>query len=190
MTIDDERINAAVNAETPRLRAFVRRQVGDLADVEDIVQDVFSELVEAYRLMKPVERVAAWLIRVARNRIVDRYRAKARESRLIARRPTPAAGDDEGSSVLDDWFAAAGNGPEDDYLREALAAELEDAIAALPAEQRAVFVAHELEGQSFKEIAAAMGTGVNTLLGRKHAAVRRLRKRLKSIYDELNAGEE
>ena len=185
--MDDQRISAAVAAETPRLRAFVRRQVANLADVEDIVQETFFELAEAYRLVKPVERVAAWLMRVARNRIVDRIRANARESRVVDREPgRNAEADEDGAPLLAEWFAAAEGGPERDYLRDTLARELEDAIAELPDEQRAVFVAHELEGQSFKELAAATGVGVNTLLGRKHAAVLQLRKRLQTIYDEFH----
>jgi RNA polymerase sigma factor (sigma-70 family) len=161
----------------------VRRQVADLGEVEDIVQETFSELVSAYRLMQPVEKVAAWLLRVARNRIVDGYRAKAREARILDSTAPPG---EDGESLLEEWFAADDGGPESDYLREALGRELELAIAELPAEQRAVFVAHEFEGRSFKEIAADTGVGVNTLLGRKHAAVRQLRRRLQTIHAELN----
>jgi RNA polymerase sigma factor (sigma-70 family) len=180
---DDERITATVKAESARLRRFVRRQVADLGEVEDIVQETFSELVSAYRLMQPVEKVAAWLLRVARNRIVDGYRAKAREARILDSTAPPG---EDGESLLEEWFAADDGGPESDYLREALGRELELAIAELPAEQRAVFVAHEFEGRSFKEIAADTGVGVNTLLGRKHAAVRQLRRRLQTIHAELN----
>lgn len=173
-------------AETPRLRAFVRRQLADIRDVEDILQETFSELVVAYRLGRPIEKLAAWLMRVARNRIVDRFRANARESRVIVRRESAGSPVAEEGAFLDEWFATDDGSPEASYLREALGRELEEAVAALTDEQRAVFVAHEFEGRSFKELAALTGVGVSTLLGRKHAAVQRLRQRLQSIYDELS----
>jgi RNA polymerase sigma factor (sigma-70 family) len=181
------RIVAAVTAQAPRLRAFVRRQVADLSEVEDIVQDTFVELVAAYRLMEPIEHVAAWLMRVARNRIIDRFRKQARKPSVSE----PAfARDAESSSkptsILDEWLAPDAAGPEANYLREVLADELAAALDELPAEQRAVFVAHELDGRSFKELAAETGVGVNTLLGRKHAAVRYLRRRLQDIRSELD----
>ncbi len=185
---DNERIRRTVASETPRLRAFIRRRVADMADVEDIIQDTMSELVEAYRLMQPIEQAAGWLARVARNRIIDRYRARARESQVIS--PWPAAPpQDEPAHLVEDWFAAAGGGPEASYVRAALADELEDAIAALPADQRTVFVGHELEGRSFKELSAETGIGINTLLGRKHAAVKTLRARLQILYDDIEPGE-
>jgi RNA polymerase sigma factor (sigma-70 family) len=179
------RIVAAVTAQAPRLRAFVRRQVADLSEVEDIVQDAFVELVAAHRLMKPIEHVAAWLMRVARNRIIDRFRKQAR------RLSEPAFARDADSSskptnILEDWLAPDAAGPEANYVREVLADELAAALDELPAEQRAVFVAHELDGRSFKELAAETGVGVNTLLGRKHAAVGYLRRRLQDIRSELD----
>ncbi|HWX36852.1 MAG TPA: RNA polymerase sigma factor [Steroidobacteraceae bacterium] len=175
---DNARIVAAVVAQGPRLRAFVRRQVADLSEVEDIVQDTFAELVSAYRLMEPIEHVAAWLMRVARNRIIDRFRKQS------SRRPADPGS--EPPSMLGEWFAPDAAGPEADYVREVLADELAAALDELPAEQRAVFIAHELEGRSFKSLAAETGVGVNTLLWRKHAAVRHLRRRLQDIHSELD----
>jgi RNA polymerase sigma factor (sigma-70 family) len=182
------RIVAAVTAQAPRLRAFVRRRVADLSEVEDIVQDTIVELVAAYRLMEPIEHVAAWLMRVARNRIIDRFRKQAR--RMSVSEPAFARDADSSSkppSILDDWLAPDAAGPEANYVREVLADELAAALDELPAEQRAVFVAHELDGRSFKELAAETGVGVNTLLGRKHAAVRYLRRRLHDIRSELDS---
>jgi RNA polymerase sigma factor (sigma-70 family) len=184
---DDARIVATVAAQGPRLRAFVRRQVADLSEAEDIVQDAFVELVSAYRLMEPIEHVAAWLMRVARNRIIDRFRRQSRTSSMRG----PAFRHNAGSSsepptILDEWLAPDAAGPEGNYVREVLADELAAALDELPAEQRAVFIAHELEGRSFKDLAADMGVGVNTLLGRKHAAVRHLRRRLQDIRSELD----
>ena len=183
---DNARIVDAVAAQGPRLRAFVRRQVADLSEVEDIVQDTFVELVSAYRLMQPIEHVAAWLMRVARNRIIDRFRKQSR--RTLMSNPACLQGADSSSeltSILDEWLAPD-VGPEANYVREVLADELAEAVDELPAEQRAVFVAHELEGRSFKDLAAEWGVGVNTLLGRKHAAVRHLRRRLQDIRSELD----
>ena len=179
MIDDNERIAAHVAAQAPRLRAFVRRQVADLAEVEDIVQDTFAQLVAAYRLMEPIQHVAAWLQRVARNRIIDRFRRRAHDPPLI----DDVAAD--ATDALEPWLAPAASGPEAGYVREALAEELMAALAELPAEQRAVFIAHELEGRSFKTLAAESGVSLNTLLGRKHAAVRYLRQRLQDIHSEL-----
>jgi RNA polymerase sigma factor (sigma-70 family) len=184
---NNARIVAAVAAQGPRLRAFVRRQVADLSEVEDIVQDTFVELVSAYRLLEPIEHVAAWLMRVARNRIIDRFRKQSRKSSISE--PSSIFGADSScdpSSILGAWLAPDDTGPEANYVREVLADELAAAIDELPAEQRAVFVAHELEGRSFKDLAAETGVGVNTLLGRKHAAVRHLRRRLQDIHSELD----
>jgi RNA polymerase sigma factor (sigma-70 family) len=184
---DNARIVAAVVAQGPRLRAFVRRQVADLSDVEDIVQDTFVELVSAYRLMEPIEHVAAWLMRVARNRIIDRFRKQFRKSALsesTARHHADSS--PEPISIIDEWLAPDAAGPEASYVREVLADELAAALDELPAEQRAVFIAHELEGRSFKDLAAELGVGVSTLLGRKHAAVRHLRRRLQDIRSELD----
>jgi RNA polymerase sigma factor (sigma-70 family) len=177
---DNARIGATVAAHGPRLRAFVRRQVADLSEVEDIVQDTFVELVSAYRLMEPIEHVAAWLMRVARNRIIDRFRKRTRKTSHEAHSSSDPA------YILDEWLAPEAAGPEANYAREVLADELAAALDELPAEQRAVFIAHELEGRSFKELAAQWRVGVNTLLGRKHAAVRHLRRRLQDIRSELD----
>jgi RNA polymerase sigma factor (sigma-70 family) len=175
---DNARIGATVAAHGPRLRAFVRRQVADLSEVEDIVQDTFVELVSAYRLMEPIEHVAAWLMRVARNRIIDRFRRRSSKTSISI----PAISHEAHSS----WLAPEAAGPEANYAREVLADELAAAVDELPAEQRAVFIAHELEGRSFKDLAAQWRVGVNTLLGRKHAAVRHLRRRLQDIRSELD----
>lgn len=183
-TEDNDRITAAVAAQGPRLRAFVRRQVADLSQVEDIVQDTFVQLVSAYRLMEPVEHLAAWLRRVARNRIIDRFRQQSRTDSLN----DPWYSDDVAaeSGVLTEWLVPLAADPEASYVRDVLAEELVAALDELPVEQRAVFVAHEIEGRSFKDLAAEMGVGVNTLLGRKHAAVRYLRQRLRDIRTEFD----
>jgi len=184
---DNSRIAAAVATQGPRLRAFVRRQVADLSDVEDIVQDTFLELVAAYRLVEPVEHLAAWLMRVARNRIIDRFRARSREaSRIDSSGPDVVGPASEPSRVLEEWLAPADSGPESAYVREVLANELVAALDELPAEQRDMFVAHEIDGRSFKELAAETGVGLNTLLGRKHTAVRHLRRRLADIRSEFD----
>ena len=175
----DQLIAAIVASETPRLRAFLRRRVADFTDAEDILQETFAELVAAYRLMQPIEHAAGWLLAVARNRVVDRLRARARRGDSV-----PTAGP-EGERVLDEWLTAPGAGPDAAYARGVLADELEIALDELPPDQRAVFVAHELEGRTFRELAEATGVGVNTLLWRKHAAVRHLRVRLRAIYEEL-----
>ncbi len=184
---DDRRIAAAVAAQGPRLRAFVRRQVADLSDVDDIVQDTFAELVAASRLMQPIEHVAAWLLRVARNRIIDRFRQRSRNTPHF----DPASWRDpdstgEAALIVDDPMAPAAGGPEASYARNVLGEKLMAALDELPTEQREVFVAHELDGRSFKELAADTGVGVNTLLGRKHAAVSHLRRRLQDIRQEFD----
>jgi RNA polymerase sigma factor (sigma-70 family) len=176
-----DRLGTAFAAYGPRLRAYIRRQVSDLGDAEDLLQDVFEELFASYRLTQPIEQVAGWLLRVARNRIIDRYRARARESRLIERHD----GDAE-PRLIDEWPAPEGDGPEAMAMRDEWFAQLEAAIEALPAAQREVFIAHELEGRSFRELAAASGEGINTLLGRKHAAVKALRALLRDLRDELD----
>lgn len=182
---ENARIVAAVAAQGPRLRAFIRRQVADLSQVEDIVQDTFLELVAAYRLTEPIEHLAAWLKRVARNRIIDRFR-KASKSVIEPARPRDPDSRDPASRLLDEWPAPDDAGPETHYVRELLADELAAALDELPAEQRAVFIAHELDGRSFKELSAETGVGINTLLGRKHAAVRHLRERLRDIRAEFD----
>ena len=183
MADQDQQIADAVRRDQARLRRFIRRSVPDPADAEDIVQDVFSELVEAYRMMNPIDQVTAWLFRVARNRITDLFRRRQREARRAERAPRDE--DDEPASALDRLPSADGS-PETAYVRGVLVDELAEALAELPAEQRDVFVAHELMGRSFKEMAADSGVSVNTLLSRKHYAVLHLRRRLRDIYDELS----
>ena len=182
MVEQDQRISEAVSREQPRLRSFIRRRVADPGDAEDILQDVFYELVEAYRMMKPVEQVTAWLFRVARNRITDRFRKRSRE----ALRTEPAKVADDGEELLlEELLPSPDAGPDAAYARSVLLEELDEALDELPAEQRDVFVAHELMGYSFKELAAQTGVSVNTLLSRKHYAVLHLRERLQAIYDEF-----
>ncbi len=182
MVEQDQRISDAVSREQSRLRNFIRRRVPDPGDAEDILQDVFYELVEAYRMMKPVEQVTAWLFRVARNRITDLFRARSRE----ASRNEPARVAENGEELLlEELLPSPDAGPDAAYARSVLLDELDDALDELPEEQREVFVAHELMGYSFKELAAQTGVSVNTLLSRKHYAVLHLRERLQAIYDEF-----
>ena len=184
MTERDRQISEIIAEERSRLRNFIRRRVPDPADAEDIVQEVFYELVEANRLLMPIEHVTGWLFRVARNRITDLFRKKKPETF------GDAAVEDEDGQVLqiEDFLPSPDAGPEALYARNVLLDELESAVDELPEEQRKVFVAHELEGRSFKEIAAQTGVGVNTLLSRKRYAVLHLRERLQSIYDEFRRG--
>jgi RNA polymerase sigma factor (sigma-70 family) len=182
MVAQDQSISEAVSREQSRLRSFIRRRVADPGDAEDILQDVFYELVEAYRMMRPVEQVTAWLFRVARNRITDLFRKKSREA--IRQQSLKVAEDGE-ELLLEELLPSADAGPDEIYARSVLLDELDDALDELPPEQREVFVAHELMGFSFKELAAQTGVSVNTLLSRKHYAVLHLRERLQSIYDEF-----
>lgn len=183
----DQRISDVVTREQSRLRNFIRRRVPDPRDAEDILQDVFYELVEANRLLMPIEHVTGWLFRVARNRIIDLFRKKKPESFS----DTAIAGDNVGDDSellqvqIEDLLPSPDAGPDALYARNLLLDELDLALDELPEEQRAVFVAHELEGQSFKEIAAQTGVSVNTLLSRKRYAVLHLRQRLQTIYDEF-----
>jgi RNA polymerase sigma factor (sigma-70 family) len=165
---DDDQLADVVNRERPRLRHFIRRRVPDPRDAEDILQDVFSALIEANRLLMPIDHVTGWLFRVARNRIADLFRARTEEP-----------------LELEDLLPSPDAGPEAEYARGVLLDALEQAIAELPPDQRDVFIAHELEGRSFKEIAAATGAGINTLLSRKRYAVLRLRERLRRTYDDM-----
>jgi len=181
---EERRITDAVEGQQGRLRSFIRRRVGDADEAEDILQDVFYELVLAYRLMKPVEHLGAWLFRVARNRITDRFRKK--KPAPLPSGPMGFAEDGEELS-LEDLLPSPGGGPDAIYARAVLLEELEAALDELPDEQRDVFVAHELEGCSFKEMTAESGVGVSTLLSRKHYAVLYLRRRLQAIYDELKS---
>ena len=177
----DQRISNVVRREQFRLRNFIRRHVPDSRDAEDILQDVFYELVEANRLLMPIEHVTGWLFRVARNRITDLFRKKKPESFS----DTAVADEDDELLWLEDLLPSPDAGPEALYARHVLLAELELALDELPDEQREVFVAHELEGRSFKAMAAETGVSVNTLLSRKRYAVLHLRERLQSIYDEF-----
>jgi RNA polymerase sigma factor (sigma-70 family) len=179
-----QRISEVVRREQSRLRNFIRRRVPDPRDAEDILQDVFYELVEANRLLMPIEHVTGWLFRVARNRITDLFRKKKPESFSDAAVARDV--DDELLELqIEDLLPSSDAGPEALYFRSVLLDELELALEELPEEQRAVFVAHELEGRSFKEMAAETGVSVNTLLSRKRYAVMHLRERLQGIYDEF-----
>lgn len=178
----DRRITEAVEQQRSRLRNFIRSRVPDPGDAEDILQEVFYELIAAYRLMKPIEQVGAWLFRVARNRIIDRFRRTRPETIVSA----PIGGENEGDALsLEELLPSPDSGPDAAFARSVLAGEIEDALAELPPEQREVFVAHEIEGRSFAELAAETGTNLNTLLSRKRYAVLHLRRRLRDIYDEL-----
>ena len=181
MVRQDQQISEAIERERPRLRNFIRRRVPDQSDAEDILQEVFSELVEAYRMMKPLEQVTAWLYRVARNRMTDLFRSKKREATK-----EPAVTTEDGETLeWEDLLPSPDAGPESAYARSVLLEEMDAALDELPEEQREVFVAHELLGYSFKELAEQTGVSVNTLLSRKHYAVLHLRERLQSIYDEF-----
>ena len=177
MTDKDSEISAVVVRERSRLGNFIRKRVGDPAEAEDILQDVFYEFVEEYRLPESIEQASAWLFRVARNRIIDRFRKKKEVS-------LNKAVDDE-EYRLDLVLPSPEAGPEAEYARAVLLDALREALDELPGEQRAVFVEHELEGRSFKEMAAQTGVAMSTLLSRKRYAVLHLRERLQSIYDEL-----
>jgi RNA polymerase sigma factor (sigma-70 family) len=174
----DREIADAIARERPRLRNFIRRRVIDQDDADDILQDVFEELVEAYRLTDPIEQVGAWLFRVARFRIIDRFRKKKEA-------PLPEPAEDDDAYRLDLALPSADAGPEAAYARAMLLDTLQAALDELPANQRDVFIAHELDGRSFKEIAAESGVGVNTLLARKRYAVLHLRERLQSFQDNF-----
>ena len=169
-----------VEREQSRLLSFIRRRVTDPWDAEDLLQDVFSRLVEANRLLMPIDHVTGWLFEVARNRITDFYRKK-----VATRFADLEADDTEGTLHIEDLLPSPDAGPDALYARKLLLDELALAVDELPEEQRAVFVAHELEGRSFKEIADATGVNLNTLLARKRYAVLRLRRRLRAVYDEV-----
>ena len=177
ITEQDQLISEALERDQPRLRSFIRKHVADTGEAEDILQDVFYELLEAYRLMKPIEHVTAWLFRVARNRMVDLFRRKMPSSLN-----SPASVEESGDT-LEDLLPSEDAGPEAAYARNLLLDALDEALDELPAAQRDVFIAHELMGRSFKEISAETGLSVNTLLSRKHYAVQHLRQRLQSIYE-------
>ncbi len=181
MIEQDRRISGIVAEQRSRLRNFIRRRVPDPSDAEDIVQEVFYELVEANRLLMPIGHVTGWLFRVARNRITDLFRKKKPENFGDA-----AVVDEDGELLrIEDLLPSPDAGPEALYFRSVLLDELEFALGELPEDQREVFVAHELEGRSFKEMASETGVSVNTLLSRKRYAVLHLRERLQNIYDEF-----
>jgi RNA polymerase sigma factor (sigma-70 family) len=179
----DSDITATVLRERTKLGNFIRRRVRDPSDAEDILQDVLHEFVQAYRLPEPIEQVSAWLFRVARNRIIDRFRKK-KEQPLTE--PVDDADERDDAYRLDIVLPAYDAGPEAAYARSVLLEALQDALDELPKDQREIFIAHELEGRSFKELASESGVSMNTLLARKHYAVRHLRVRLQTVYDELD----
>jgi|ERR1035441_797623 RNA polymerase sigma factor (sigma-70 family) len=179
-TEENRRIADVIQREGRRLFLYIRRRVEDEGDAEDILQDVFYELTEAYRLMKPIEQVGAWLYRVARNRIVDRFRKKKPEPLGDVRR-----GEGDEALLLEDLLPSPDAGPEAVYTRTVLLEELDAALEELPEEQRDVFMAHEMDGRSFKQLADETGLSINTLLSRKRYAILHLRRRLKAIYKEL-----
>ena len=183
MTGQDRQIQEAVQEQRARLLAFIRRRVPDEADAEDILQDVFGELVESYRLLKPVEKVAAWLFRVARNRITDLYRRKRPTS--LEAETMRYTDNEEGSLLLADVLPAPDDAPENRLLRETIMEALAEALEELPKNQRDVFVWHELEGKSFKELVEETGVPLKTLISRKHYDVQHLRQRLQALYTNL-----
>ncbi|HZG22293.1 MAG TPA: sigma-70 family RNA polymerase sigma factor [Herbaspirillum sp.] len=184
MSDQDREITATVMRERSRLGGFIRRRVADAGEAEDILQEVFYEFVQAYRLPEPIEQVSAWLFRVARNRIIDRFRKKKEEPLPESRDAEDFDGADQ-AWRLDLLLPASEDGPEAAYARAALITALQEALEELPEAQREVFIAHELDGKSFKEMAADSGTSLNTLLARKRYAVLHLRERLQAVYDEL-----
>ncbi|MFI4940471.1 MAG: RNA polymerase sigma factor [Burkholderiales bacterium] len=188
MPDQEQDITDTVLRERSKLGNFIRHRVGDQIEADDILQDVFEEFIEAYRLPEPIEQVSAWLFRVARNRIIDRFRKK--KEQLISEIDDPdridGDGDGDGNYMLDLMLPALDAGPEAAYSRSVLLKELQHALDELPENQRDVFIAHELEGMSFKELASESGIAVNTLLARKRYAVLYLRNRLQTIYDEFD----
>jgi len=182
MSEPERTIFEVVAEERARLRNFIRRRVPNEADVEDLLQEVFYEVTVAQQLAEPVERWSAWMFRVARNRIIDLFRKRKREG---ARNQAVAASGEHQTLLLEELLPSADAGPRAAYLRTVLLVEIEEALKELPEEQRRVFVAHEIDGYTFKEIAARTGVRVNTLLSQKHRAVKSLRRRLQSIHDEL-----
>lgn len=182
ITDQNRRISEIIAREQTRLRHFIRKRVPDASDAEDIFQDVFYELVDAYRLMKPVEKMGAWLFRIARNRIVDLFR-KQRPT-VLGNDSVPVTEDGEGRQ-WEDLLPSQNAGPEAAYARGVFLEELDAALEDLPEEQRDIFLAHEIEGRSFKELSEETGVSVNTLLSRKRYAVLNLRRRLQAIYNEF-----
>ena len=177
----DQWIARAMETDGSRLRNYIRKHVVDLETAEDILQEVFVELIEAYRLLKPIEQVSGWLFRVAKNRIIDRFRGRRLESLSQDR----YGEDDDVAVSLEDLLPSPDSGPEAAYARSVLLDEVDEALREMPEEQRSVFIAHEWEGYSFKELAVETGVSVNTVLSRKRYAVLHLRRRLRSIYEEF-----
>ncbi len=182
LTEQNRRISETIAREQARLRQFIRKRVRDDRDAEDIFQEVFYELLDAYRLMKPVEQAGAWLFRVARNRIIDLFRSRGK---AIAGNDSMLATEDGEALQWEDLLPSSDAGPDAAYARSVLLEQLDAALEDLPEEQRYVFVAHEIEGRSFKDLSEETGTGINTLLSRKRYAVLQLRRRLQAIYDEF-----
>lgn len=172
----DSFIAETVTRESPRLRDFIRKRVLNASDAEDVLQDVFYELIAAYRMMKPAEQMTAWLFRVARNRVTDLFRRRTVES---LSQPV------DGELVLEDLLPSADDGPEAIYARSVMIEAMDEALEELPEEQRAVFLAHEVEGRSFRDMAEESGTSINTLLARKRYAVLHLRSKLSELYGEI-----
>ncbi|HEX4598575.1 MAG TPA: sigma-70 family RNA polymerase sigma factor [Burkholderiaceae bacterium] len=183
MSDQDKTIAEVIARERRRLGGFIRRRVSDPGDAEDILQDVFSELVEAVRMLRPIEQVGAWLFQVARNRIIDRFRRRS----VAPQQVSTAVESEDAVAALADLLPSPRAGPEAQYARRLLVEELDAALEELPAEQREVFIAHELEGRSFRELAQRQGVNINTLLSRKRYAVRYLRQRLQQIYREFES---
>lgn len=182
MTDRDHQLSEIIAGERSRLRNFIRKRVPNEADAEDLLQEVFFEAIEAFRLMEPVQQWSAWMFRVARNRIIDLFRKKRR---WTFGSDSVTVTSEEETLRLEDMLPSRDAGPDAAYARTILLDELEEALNELPKEQREVFIAHEIEGYSFKEIESRTGASVNTLLSRKHYAVMHLRRRLASIYDEF-----
>jgi len=184
MSVQDERISQVVARERNRLRSFIRRRVPDAGDAEDILQEVLYELIVATRLLRPIEQVSAWLFRVARNRIIDRFR---NSSKAVVQNDSALDVEQADADTLVQLLPASGSGPEALFARRMLLEELDAALDELPAAQRDVFIAHELEGKSFRELAQQTGLSINTLLARKRYAVLHLRRRLQDIYEEIQS---
>ena len=176
-------IDLVVHRERRRLLDFIRRRIPDPLDAEDVLQDVFFELVQSYRLVKPIEQMAAWLFRVARNKITDRYRRPKIMESLDALAEGSGADPDGEPRLLAELLPAT-EATDGDLLREALLEALAAGLEELPPDQLLVFVAHEIEGKSFNQLVEETGLPLNTLLARKHYAVKKLRNRLRDLYDE------
>jgi len=177
----NRRISEVIQRERRRLFLFVRKRVDNEGDAEDILQDVFYELIEAYRLMKPIEQVGSWLYRVARNRIIDLFRKRRPETlgEIALDR------DADEALLLEDLLPSPDAGPDAMFARSMLLEEVDAALQELPEEQREVFVAHEIDGRTFKQLADETGLSINTLLSRKRYATLHLRRRLQAIYEEF-----